>query len=77
LNTPETGADETVIRLFALLHDSCRLDDGADLLHGPRAADMLGEIAGTLFTFRRVLQGPPTNTSTLNHDHGHRQFILT
>ena len=46
----ETGGDETVIRLFALLHDSCRLDDGADLLHGPRAADMLGEISGELFT---------------------------
>lgn len=46
----ETGADEPVVRLFALLHDSCRLDDGADLLHGPRAADMLNEIAGELFT---------------------------
>jgi uncharacterized protein len=46
----ETGGDETVVRLFAILHDSCRLDDGADPLHGPRAADMLGEIAGSLFT---------------------------
>ena len=46
----ETGADGPVVHLFALLHDSCRLDDGADFLHGPRAADMLGEIAGTLFT---------------------------
>jgi uncharacterized protein len=46
----ETGADETVVRLFALLHDSCRNDDGADLQHGPRAADMLAEIAGDLFT---------------------------
>jgi len=46
----ETGADETVVRLFAILHDSCRLDDGADPLHGPRAADMLGEISGELFT---------------------------
>jgi len=45
----ETSADETVVRLFALLHDSCRLDDGADPLHGPRAADMLGEFAGTFF----------------------------
>jgi len=46
----ETGADGTVVRLFALLHDSCRLDDGADPVHGPRAADILGEIAGELFT---------------------------
>ena len=46
----ETSADETVVRLFAILHDSCRLDDGADPVHGPRAADILGEIAGELFT---------------------------
>jgi uncharacterized protein len=46
----ETGADETVVRLFALLHDSCRRDDGADLQHGPRAAGMLAKIAGDLFT---------------------------
>jgi uncharacterized protein len=46
----ETGVDETVVRLFALLHDSCRLDDGADLQHGPRAADMLGRIVGDLLT---------------------------
>ena len=46
----ESGGDVTVVRLFAILHDSCRLNDGADPLHGPRAADMLGEIAGALFT---------------------------
>ena len=46
----ETDADKTVVRLFALLHDSCRMDDGADLFHGPRAADMLNEISGELFT---------------------------
>ena len=46
----ENGADKTIVRLFAILHDSCRLDDGADRLHGPRAADMLGGIAGELFT---------------------------
>ena len=46
----ESGGDLEVVRLFAILHDSCRLDDGADLLHGPRAADMLGEIADEFFT---------------------------
>ena len=46
----ETGADETVVRLFALFHDCCRLDDGADPLHGPRAAGMVVEIAGELCT---------------------------
>lgn len=43
------GADITVVRLFAIFHDSCRDDDGSDLQHGPRAADLLGRIAGSLF----------------------------
>ena len=36
LLTPEVNA--RVVGLFAYLHDSCRNDNGADLLHGPRAA---------------------------------------
>jgi len=44
-----SGADLTVVRLFALLHDSCRKDDGADLDHGPRAAKMLDRIVPTVF----------------------------
>ena len=35
------GADMTVCRLFAIYHDSCRLNDGSDSGHGPRAAEML------------------------------------
>jgi uncharacterized protein len=46
----ETGADEITVRLFAMLHDSCRVDDGADPGHGPRAADMLGTLVDILFT---------------------------
>lgn len=34
-----TGADVTVIELFAWLHDSCRRDDCGDPGHGHRAAD--------------------------------------
>lgn len=37
----ETGADVEVVRLFALFHDSKRMDDGIDLEHGPRAAAFL------------------------------------
>jgi uncharacterized protein len=44
-----SGADLTVVRLFALLHDSCRQDDGADLEHGPRAVEMLDRIVPTVF----------------------------
>jgi uncharacterized protein len=46
----ETGADPTVVRLFAMLHDSCRLNDDKDPGHGPRAADMLGTLIGILLT---------------------------
>jgi uncharacterized protein len=44
-----SGADLTVVRLFALLHDSCRQDEGADLNHGTRAAEMLNRIVPAVF----------------------------
>jgi uncharacterized protein len=44
-----SGADLTVVRLFALLHDSCRHNDGADLEHGPRAAELLDRIVPGVF----------------------------
>jgi uncharacterized protein len=43
----------TVVRLFALLHDSCRKDDGEDLDHGPRAAEMLDRIVPAVFSLDR------------------------
>ena len=44
-----SGADLIVVSLFAFLHDSCRQDDGADLDHGPRAAEMLDRIVPSVF----------------------------
>lgn len=38
----------TVVRLFAYLHDKCRVDNYEDLEHGKRAADMLYTIKDTL-----------------------------
>ena len=38
LIAPITGADVTVVRLFALFHDCKREDDGYDGEHGPRGA---------------------------------------
>ena len=35
-----TGADEEVVKWFALLHDSCRRSNGGDPEHGPRAASI-------------------------------------
>lgn len=36
-----TGADEVVVRLFAIFHDSHRHDEHRDPAHGPRAAEWL------------------------------------
>jgi len=46
----ENGADIRVVELFALLHDSCRLNDGLDPDHGPRAADFALGLNGDFFT---------------------------
>ena len=46
LATPD--CDLTVIRLFAYLHDSCRVDDSYDDQHGPRAAKMIVSLRKTL-----------------------------
>ena len=45
----ETGANVTIVRLFALFHDSKRADDGFDKEHGPRGA----EFAKTCFEEHR------------------------
>ncbi len=47
---PETpDADPAVVFLFALFHDSMRLNDGHDPLHGPRGAALAGELRGGAF----------------------------
>lgn len=38
-----TGADDDVLRWFALLHDCCRTSNGSDPEHGPRAAGFAWE----------------------------------
>lgn len=39
----------SVVRLFAILHDSCRMDDNIDPEHGMRAAEYANEMRGRLF----------------------------
>jgi uncharacterized protein len=43
-----SGGDLQVIKLFALLHDSQRFEEGADPEHGPRAALYASEVCGFL-----------------------------
>lgn len=45
----ETGADEEVVRLFAVLHDSRRANEYSDPDHGPRAAEFARSLRGRLF----------------------------
>jgi uncharacterized protein len=44
-----TGANPTVVELFAYLHDSRRLDDWEDFGHGARAAVYLQTLRGRFF----------------------------
>lgn len=50
----EKGADLRVIELFALLHDSCRVNDGWDPEHGPRAAEFAANLNGDFFTLEET-----------------------
>jgi len=43
------GADETVVRLFAVLHDARRLDEGTDTSHGRRGAELAERLRGRHF----------------------------
>jgi len=45
-----TGANLRVVQLFALFHDSRRVNDGLDPDHGARGAVLAGEMNGGLFT---------------------------
>ena len=44
----ETGAIVEVVRLFAVLHDSRRINEGTDPDHGPRAAEFARTLRGRL-----------------------------
>lgn len=43
-----TKANPFVTQLFAYLHDSCRLNNGADLEHGVRAAELVLKLKDSL-----------------------------
>src|SRR6476620_2229582 len=44
----KTGANIEVVKLFAVLHDARRLNDGHDPDHGPRAAQLALKMRGRL-----------------------------
>jgi uncharacterized protein len=44
-----TDANIAVVQLFAVFHDSCRVNEAVDPGHGQRGADLAAEIRGNLF----------------------------
>lgn len=44
-----TGAKVEIVQLFALFHDSRRINEGEDDGHGERGADLADELRGDLF----------------------------
>lgn len=49
LLSEQTGADKTVVRLFALFHDSRRVSDGYEVKHGAHGAEFAKELRGKFF----------------------------
>ena len=45
----ETGANVEILRLFAVFHDSKRLNEGTDPNHGQRGADFAAKLRGSMF----------------------------
>ena len=45
----ETGANVDVVSLFAIFHDSRRVNEATDPLHGRRGADLAAELRGRFF----------------------------
>jgi uncharacterized protein len=68
----ETGANLAVVELFAVLHDSRRVNEGTDPEHGPRAA----EFAETLRD-RLLIELPDREFRLLHHacwGHTHERY---
>lgn len=68
----ETGANIEVVSLFAVLHDSRRINEVTDPDHGPRAAAFAAELRGSVFDlddheFRLLFRACEGHTHERNH----------
>lgn len=68
-----TGANVRVVELFAVFHDSCRLDEGSDPGHGPRGADLAAALHNEFFTldeaaFELLYAACTEHTHSRTHD---------
>lgn len=71
----ENGANTEFVRLFAVLHDSCRENEGHDPEHGLRAARLAQGQRGKLFKLDDVLMEKLVYCCTW-HDKGHTSTDL-
>jgi uncharacterized protein len=67
-----TGANVEVVSLFAVLHDSRRINEVTDPEHGPRAAEFAAKLRGTVFgledhEFRLLYRACEGHTNERNH----------
>ena len=68
------GADTEVVELFALFHDSGRINENADVEHGPRGAMVAQQFHGRLFPLdaeklELLLTACRLHTTARTHDH--------
>lgn len=69
----ESGADERVVSLFALFHDSCRFKDGFDPEHGSRGAEYARQSRELLHflddtAFEQLLYACTWHTDQIHHE---------
>src|SRR3990172_2534567 len=71
-----TGANLEVVELFAVFHDSKRIDEGIDKGHGARGAEYARELRGEFFELDDVAFDL-LSAACAEHPHGLRQADLT
>lgn len=64
------GADETVCRVFAIVHDVGRMNEGSDPQHGPRAAKWLDSLRRGLLTSLSCAQFEKLREAVATHADG-------
>lgn len=71
-----TGANITVVRLFALFHDCRRKNDGWDPEHGRRGADFAADLRGELFDLADT-EFELLRAACIDHTDGHHHADVT
>lgn len=71
-----TGANRTVVELFAMVHDVCRDNDHHDPLHGARAARFLHELRGSVISISDT-EADLLAFACTHHSDGHTEADVT